>query len=322
VFDLLQRETVAGVEEVGGPAGRRTYRRTLRLPYGTGIVAVDERAGNPGGASAVHPGGWLDARLHLTDLWDLTTAVQRLRRLFDLDADPYAVDERLGADPRLAPLIVAPLLLFFLPASLPRTQNASDPAHQTNVLTGLFGQGQAAITLFLWTATFGTLLVMYLFLNLMPSLLGAMGLSKPQAQYTQMLYNVGSSIGAAAGGYLLDKKLLYSTPIAAYGGLALLLAVFGFAALPFQAAMFAACGLAVSGHEPHALLDRHLTHPDLLRDLDHARNLHGLARAPVHFIRVETVEVGDDGPDQCLRRGREFQPQDLGKLGLGRGRHR
>ncbi|MER6786101.1 AlkA N-terminal domain-containing protein [Streptomyces sp. NPDC000658] len=107
VFDLLQREAVAGVEEVGGPPGRRTYRRTLRLPYGTGIVAVDERAGSPGRASAVHPGGWLDARLHLTDPRDLTTAVQRLRRLFDLDADPYAVDERLGADPRLAPLVAA-----------------------------------------------------------------------------------------------------------------------------------------------------------------------------------------------------------------------
>jgi 3-methyladenine DNA glycosylase/8-oxoguanine DNA glycosylase len=53
------------------------------------------------------PGGWLDARLHLTDLRDLTTAVQRLRLLFDLDADPYAVDERLGADPRLAPLVAA-----------------------------------------------------------------------------------------------------------------------------------------------------------------------------------------------------------------------
>ncbi len=33
--------------------------------------------------------------------------MQRLRRLFDLDADPYAVDERLGADPRLAPLVAA-----------------------------------------------------------------------------------------------------------------------------------------------------------------------------------------------------------------------
>ncbi|WP_333738690.1 bifunctional transcriptional activator/DNA repair enzyme AdaA [Streptomyces sp. IBSBF 2806] len=107
VFDLLQREAVGGVEEVSGPLGRRTYRRTLRLPYGTGIVAVDERTGAPGRASAVHPGGWLDARLHLTDPRDLTTAVQRLRRLFDLDADPYAVDERLGTDPRLAPLVAA-----------------------------------------------------------------------------------------------------------------------------------------------------------------------------------------------------------------------
>ncbi|CAM5684376.1 DNA-3-methyladenine glycosylase 2 family protein [Streptomyces violaceorubidus] len=103
VFDLLQREAVAGIEEVGGEPGRRVYRRTLRLPYGTGIVAVQERPGSPDTGS----GGWLEARLHLTDLRDLTTSVQRLRRLFDLDADPYAVDERLGADSRLAPLVAA-----------------------------------------------------------------------------------------------------------------------------------------------------------------------------------------------------------------------
>ncbi|MFF9044978.1 bifunctional transcriptional activator/DNA repair enzyme AdaA [Streptomyces parvulus] len=102
VFDLLQREAVAGIEEVAGPPGRRRYRRTLRLPHGTGIVAVEERRETRGSG-----GGWLDARLHLTDLRDLTTSVQRLRRLFDLDADPYAVDERLGADPRLAPLVAA-----------------------------------------------------------------------------------------------------------------------------------------------------------------------------------------------------------------------
>jgi len=107
VFDLLAREAVPGIEEITGTPGRRTYRRTLRLPYGTGIVAVDERPGALKAASPAHPGGWLDARLHLTDHRDLTTAVQRLRRLFDLDADPYAVDERLGADPRLAPLVAA-----------------------------------------------------------------------------------------------------------------------------------------------------------------------------------------------------------------------
>ncbi|MEV6540328.1 AlkA N-terminal domain-containing protein [Streptomyces sp. NPDC051665] len=107
VFDLLAREAVPGIEEITGTPGRRTYRRTLRLPYGTGIVAVDERPGALRTAPPAHPGGWLDARLHLTDHRDLTTAVQRLRRLFDLDADPYAVDERLGADPRLAQLVAA-----------------------------------------------------------------------------------------------------------------------------------------------------------------------------------------------------------------------
>ncbi|MYU01659.1 MULTISPECIES: AlkA N-terminal domain-containing protein [unclassified Streptomyces] len=97
VFDLLGEGTVARVEELTGEPGSRTYRRTLRLPYGTGIVAVDEAS----------PGPWLEARIHLTDLRDMTTAVQRLRRLFDLDADPYAVDEALAADPRLAPLVAA-----------------------------------------------------------------------------------------------------------------------------------------------------------------------------------------------------------------------
>ncbi|MFD7441291.1 DNA-3-methyladenine glycosylase 2 family protein [Streptomyces sp. NPDC059909] len=97
VFDLLAGEAVERIEEVVGRPGARTYRRTLRLPYGSGIVAVGERSAGP----------WLEARIQLTDLRDLTTAVQRLRRLFDLDADPYAVAERLSADPRLAPLVAA-----------------------------------------------------------------------------------------------------------------------------------------------------------------------------------------------------------------------
>lgn len=112
VFDLLAREAVPGIEDVAGAPGHRSYRRTLRLPHGTAIVAVQERLWaasrrRVAPASATHPGGWLDARLHLSDPRDLTTAVHRMRRLFDLDADPYAVDERLGADPRLGPLVAA-----------------------------------------------------------------------------------------------------------------------------------------------------------------------------------------------------------------------
>lgn len=106
-----------GVEEVRGTRGSRTYRRTLRLTHGSGIAEVDEHAGSRQPrrprAGLVCPaargadGGWLECRLHLTDLRDLSTAVQRMRRLFDLDADPYAVAERLGTDPLLGPLVAA-----------------------------------------------------------------------------------------------------------------------------------------------------------------------------------------------------------------------
>ncbi|MFD8870851.1 AlkA N-terminal domain-containing protein [Streptomyces sp. NPDC059590] len=96
VFDHLGDQTLAGVEEIVGARGSRTYRRALRLPGGAGIAEVGEAPGT---------GGWLECRLHLADLRDLTTATQRMRRLFDLDADPYAVGERLGADPALAPLV-------------------------------------------------------------------------------------------------------------------------------------------------------------------------------------------------------------------------
>ncbi|MER6844921.1 AlkA N-terminal domain-containing protein [Streptomyces platensis] len=115
IFDFLQVRAVPGVEETRGPRGGRTYRRTLRLTHGSGIAEVDEPAGPrrrrrpPAGlvcpATRGTDGGWLECRLRLTDLRDLSTAVQRLRRLFDLDADPYAVAERLGADPLLGPLV-------------------------------------------------------------------------------------------------------------------------------------------------------------------------------------------------------------------------
>ncbi|MGW6457205.1 bifunctional transcriptional activator/DNA repair enzyme AdaA [Streptomyces sp. NPDC055078] len=98
VFDRLADDALTGIEEITGERGTRTYRRTLRLPGGPGVAEVGEQPG---------AGGWLACRLQLTDLRDLTTATQRIRRLFDLDADPRAVAERLGADPALAPLVAA-----------------------------------------------------------------------------------------------------------------------------------------------------------------------------------------------------------------------
>jgi AraC family transcriptional regulator of adaptative response / DNA-3-methyladenine glycosylase II len=89
LFGHLVATAVPGVEEWRGGA----YRRTLRLPHGTGTVSLRP------GADAVA------CRLRLTDLRDLAPAVARCRRLLDLDADPVAVDDRLGRDEVLAPLV-------------------------------------------------------------------------------------------------------------------------------------------------------------------------------------------------------------------------
>ncbi|MFK4226635.1 AlkA N-terminal domain-containing protein [Streptomyces sp. NPDC019890] len=106
VFDYLAARAITGIEEVVGERGSRVYRRTLRLPGGPGVAEVDEQPGR-GSPRPKAGGGWLECRLHLVCLRDLTTAGQRMRRLFDLDADPCAVAERLGTDPILAPLIAA-----------------------------------------------------------------------------------------------------------------------------------------------------------------------------------------------------------------------
>jgi AraC family transcriptional regulator of adaptative response / DNA-3-methyladenine glycosylase II len=86
---------VAGIESVEDG----TYRRTLRLPHGAATVALD--------LAPAPQVGHVVATLRLADPRDLGPAVARLRRLLDLDADPVAVDDLLGADPGLAPAVAA-----------------------------------------------------------------------------------------------------------------------------------------------------------------------------------------------------------------------
>jgi AAHS family 3-hydroxyphenylpropionic acid transporter len=148
----------------------------------------------------------------------------------------------------IAPLVLAPLLAVLLPgtASPSRRDPRARGGRGFQTLTGLLGGEQAMATVPLWLATFGTLLVTYLLLGWMPTLLGGMGLSKQEALYGQMIWNLGASIGAAAGGYLLDRKLLYSTPAAAYAVLAILLAVYGFASLHLGTALLVAFGVGAA----------------------------------------------------------------------------
>ena len=89
LFGHLVATAIPGVEEWRDGA----YRRTLRLPNGPGIVSL-----RPGPE-------YIACQLALTDLRDLAMAISRCRRLLDLDADPVAVCDLLGADEVLAPLV-------------------------------------------------------------------------------------------------------------------------------------------------------------------------------------------------------------------------
>ncbi|WP_406510659.1 AlkA N-terminal domain-containing protein [Streptomyces sp. NBC_00212] len=89
LFGHLAATGVPGVEEWRDGS----FRRTLSLPYGHGIAELTPQPEHIG------------CVLHLTDLRDLTIAISRCRWMLDLDADPVAVDDRLRADPLLAPLV-------------------------------------------------------------------------------------------------------------------------------------------------------------------------------------------------------------------------
>ena len=103
LLDFFALRAVPGVEEV--VAG--TYRRSLRLERGNAVVEMTvEMTVDPG---AVDPGAVVSRAitcvLRLDDLADTQAAVHRCRRMFDLDADPQRIDEHLGNDALLGPLI-------------------------------------------------------------------------------------------------------------------------------------------------------------------------------------------------------------------------
>ena len=88
LFGHLAAAAAPGVEEWRGGA----YRRTLSLPHGPGVVALRPAD------------GYIECRLRLADVRDVTAAAARCRRMLDLDADPVAAQEVLEADALLGPL--------------------------------------------------------------------------------------------------------------------------------------------------------------------------------------------------------------------------
>jgi AraC family transcriptional regulator of adaptative response / DNA-3-methyladenine glycosylase II len=92
LFGWMRAHAIPGVE-VGGDA---SFARVVRMPGGPAWFEVRRDADSR-----------LRLRARLTSLADLGTLISRVRRLFDLDADPLAIDGALARHPELAPAVAA-----------------------------------------------------------------------------------------------------------------------------------------------------------------------------------------------------------------------
>ena len=92
MLECLRLHAVPGVERVVGSC----YSRAIELDGRQGIVSVRPDAGNA-----------LRARIRFPRLSALPGIIARLRRVFDLAADPLPISAHLAKDPALAPLVTA-----------------------------------------------------------------------------------------------------------------------------------------------------------------------------------------------------------------------
>lgn len=90
IFAWMAARALPGIEE----ATPTSFARHLRMPGGTAWFDVRQDS-----AERLH------LRARVTRLGDLAPLVATVRRIFDLDADPLAVDEALSVHPELAPLV-------------------------------------------------------------------------------------------------------------------------------------------------------------------------------------------------------------------------
>jgi len=89
---FLSRRAIPGIETVSA----ERYRRSIALDGVHGIVTVEPAEGHA-----------LRATVRFPKLAALPAIIARLRRVFDLQADPVAITAHLAQDPALAPLVKA-----------------------------------------------------------------------------------------------------------------------------------------------------------------------------------------------------------------------
>lgn len=101
------------------------------------------------------------------------------------------------------PLALAPAIGLILPETRPRHEGEAHGAQ--GVAAALFGEGRARSTLPLWAGSAPTLFILYLMLNWLPMLAAAKGLSRADAPFASVAFNLAALIGAPGLGALIDR---------------------------------------------------------------------------------------------------------------------
>ena len=107
----------------------------------------------------------------------------------------------------IVPLLLAPVLLKFLPESEVFRQSKDAAGMARRGLSAILADGRAGRTLILWVSFFLELLLLYLLLNWLPTLLLARGATHGQAALAQIGFNLGGVITSLAIGFALQGRL-------------------------------------------------------------------------------------------------------------------
>jgi AAHS family 3-hydroxyphenylpropionic acid transporter len=146
----------------------------------------------------------------------------------------------------IAPILLIPLLMKFLPESKDYLNHKTQSA--TPFLEVLFAKERRMSTIQIWISFFCTLVVLYFLLNWLPLLMGAQGLTKLQANYVQMGYNVGGIFGSILMGMMLDKMRMSFVIKFIYLGILVSLCCLSFSPTVAVLALSAVgCGLFIVG---------------------------------------------------------------------------
>ena len=167
------------------------------------------------------------------------------------------------------PLLLAPVMAFGIRESSTFRERTADPrpALRAGSFTAILAEGRALPTLVLWVSFFLGLLTLYLFLAWLPTLLMTHGLSRPQAAFAQVGFNLGGAVAALTTGVLLDGTRRWGAVIVTFVALPLVLVALAHAPaqLPVLLALVCLMGCAVLAAQAFLYSMAPALYPTLIR---------------------------------------------------------